>query len=94
MLTLRALVFAAVLIAIACPNRTRSLIAKILSPSRFSWLISSRFPPKQMPSLLCLPESGIHHLLGAGDFPTGIMGIIAPALTLRRAQAGRSEKFT
>jgi len=40
------------------------------------------FPPKQMSSLLCIPESGVHHLPGAGDFSTGIMGIIAPALTI------------
>jgi hypothetical protein len=35
-----------------------------------------------MYSLLCIPDSGFTPpARGAGDFSTGIMGIIAPALT-------------
>jgi hypothetical protein len=40
------------------------------------------FPPKHMSSLLCIPDLGFTpHARGAGDFSTGIKGIIAPALT-------------
>src|ERR1700722_15652187 len=40
------------------------------------------FPPEQMSALLCIPESGLTPALwGAGEFSTGTLGIIAPALT-------------
>src|SRR5262249_8190657 len=41
------------------------------------------FTPKQVSALLCLPESGLTPPVeGAGDFSTGTLGIIAPALTV------------